>query len=171
MRHKQIIQHLHNWVNEKRIQHKQNSLKLHTLLSKLASNHSHKMSHEKRIWVFQKKSKIPLYIKNPVEATIASVLIVMGFLIAWVFLLFGFILKKYGRKGFMQKKIEFVAVASMKRGKGVIKDSERIAKILFTKLSKNKAYVGTITDSDFQLIGIGIRKRKHLFYITQILYG
>ncbi|MFT4312913.1 MAG: CAP domain-containing protein [Candidatus Woesearchaeota archaeon] len=171
MRHAKIVKILLHWINSKRINRAVYPIQHHALLTQLAKNHSQKMMKQNRTWVFKKQSALPRVIKNPFEASIASALIVLGFIIAWVFALVGLLLKKYGRQGYIGKRMEYVAVISVKRGHGILTDSEKIAQMLFAKLSKVPGYLQTIINPEFKLIGIGVVKKKHLYYITQIFYG
>ncbi len=154
-----------------RAKHTRKELKPNPVLSRLARNHSQRMSRKEKLWEHTKPSKIPELIKNPIEATIAWSLITLGFLVAWVFALLGLLILWLGREGYKKKKAEYVAAVSIGTTGRLHERAKEIAFRLYRELAGNEAYRKDLMDPDFKLSGIGVSRKREFLYITQIFYG
>ncbi len=154
-----------------RAKHSRKEVKWNPDLSRLARNHSHRMSRKRKLWEHSESSKIPKLIKNPIEASIAWTLITLGFLVAWVFALIGVVILWVGREGYKKKKKEHVAVIRTRSNDRAGEGSDAIAARLYDELAGDEGYLKSVADPDFKLTGIGVWRKRNRMYITQIFYG
>lgn len=163
---KEIEQLIFEHANRERKQSLLFPLQFNAILHNLARNHCRRMSRKEQI---MHSKKLKVFIKNPIEATLARILIILGFVIAWVLLGIGLLLKKFGRRGYIGKVKENVGVVKLN---GLKKHHyKKIARKLYEELTFKKTYLQHLLDPELVLIGIGVKKRKNKYYATMIFYG
>lgn len=144
--------------------HRKQPLVHNPLLANLAKNHSSRMALRQRTWVHDKSKRISGLIRDPREITIAWTLITLGFIIAWIFAIIGYVILKVGRQPYKKKHAEFVAQFPIRQ------KTHTISRV-WESFRTQKGYAHVLADEDFKIIGIGIKVRKQQMYVTQIFYG
>ena len=141
---------IHRYVNRERKKRHLQTFKSNYGLKRLARGHSKRMSNKKRIWH-----------GNGVHLA-GSKLTKKGFW-DWIASLF-----YRGASG------ENVAMMPLGRVRGVrhqIKSSKDVATQLHKSWMNSAGHRRNILNSNFSLIGIGVKRRGNNFYATQIFYG
>lgn len=144
---------IHKYVNISRKKRKLGTLKFNWGLRNLSRSHSWRMAKRKKIWhgkgVFQARNNVS-YPQG----------------------LWGFILSIFTpHSGNSGENVAMLPVGKVRGFKKSIRNSNNVARAFHKMWMKSPGHKRNILNSNFNLIGVGIKKRGKYLYATQVFYG
>ena len=141
---------IHKYVNTSRRKRGLNSLKGNFGLKRLARNHSWRMAKSKHIWHGE---GVHLAKNNITNKGILDFLIHLFY------------------SGYSGENVAMMPLGRVMGFKRTINSSKDVALAFHKSWMGSPGHRRNILDSNFNLIGVGVKKRGKYYYATQIFYG